>query len=67
MNRLRVIHESSYDDHKRRSDKRTCADTMQNLAELRLKPGTLERYGSMLRVELMIISIAYALHRWGGH
>ncbi len=40
---------------------------MQNLAELRLKPGTLERYGFMLRVELMIIGVAYALHRWGGH
>jgi len=40
---------------------------MQNLAELHMKPGTLERHGFMLRVELMIVGVAYVLHRLGGH
>lgn len=42
-------------------------DAMQNLAELPLKPGTLERYGLILRINLMIVVVAYVLHRWGGH
>ena len=40
---------------------------MQNLAELHLKPGTPERYDFMLRVELMIVGVAYVLHRQGEH
>ena len=61
------MYTSHCDNNKHRSDKRTGADTMQNLAELHMKPGTLERHGFMLRVELMIVGVAYVLHRLGGH
>jgi hypothetical protein len=39
---------------------------MQNLAELHMKPGTLERHGFMLRVELMVVGGACVLQRRGG-
>lgn len=39
---------------------------MQNLAELHMKPGTSERYDFMISVELMIVGVAYVLHRLGG-
>ena len=62
-----ISYASLCDNHKRGGDKRIGADTMQNLGELQLKPGTLERYSFMPRVELMIVGVAHVLHRWGGH
>ena len=61
------MYASPCDNNKRRSDKRIGADTMQNLAELHMPPGTPERYDFMIRVELMIVGVAYILHRLGGH
>jgi len=57
---------SHCDNHKRRSDERTETGAVQNFAGLHLKPGTLEPYGLMLRVELMIVAGACVLQRWGG-
>ena len=51
----------------RRNNKKIGTDTMQNFAELHPNPKTPDLYGFMLRVDLMIVVVAYVPHRWGGH